>query len=91
MLDIEQFVSYHVRGLQYAPMFCDITQCARKSLVGTHQCFMGNKRKNLNLSGSGIYRNTVYIYCHIILSAGTLIYASSVFWPSAWDKTQRGQ
>jgi hypothetical protein len=43
------------RELQYPPMFCDITKCARKAL----QCFAGKKLKNLNFSASGIYR--IYI------------------------------
>jgi hypothetical protein len=60
MLDLKQFISYYVRELQYPPMFCDITQCARKALMGTtHQCFAGKKLKNLNFSASGIYR--IYI------------------------------
>ena len=58
MLDLKQFISYYVRELQYPPMFCDITKCARKALVGiTHPPMLcGKKLKNLNFSASGIYR-----------------------------------
>jgi hypothetical protein len=52
-------------------MFCDITQCTRKALVGiTHQCFAGKNFKTYIFLPL-VYTVYIYIYIDIILRAGT--------------------